>query len=203
MDGTEFILFIKAKLNRLDTASYEDVRPEEVLFFANEALKTLTLEFDMGRYSPLIDLDSIKSYLSVMNISVPSVDITDNEFDIPTMLKLKDLEGYVEVGNETGWQPAVTHDNKEKSHKEDNPFGKSYPDRPHYRYADTKIRFDVSENFNVTKIRYIYLRVPPEILEESELNYPFMSELENKTVTLLLENLESRRLGTQPAVSKL
>lgn len=203
MTGTDFILYVKAKLNRLDTASYEDVRPEEILFFGNEALKTLTLEFDMGRYSPLIDIDSIRNYLASLNITVSSTDISNNEFDVPSMLKLKDLEGWVVIGDETGWMPCDEKANKDKSHKEENPFAKSYPDTPHFRYADSKIKFDTDETFNITKVRYIYLRVPPEILENSTLNYTFMSELENKTVTLLLENLESRRLGTQPAVSKL
>lgn len=203
MTGTEFILYVKAKLNRLDSSSYEDVRPEEILFFANEALKTLTLEFDMGRYSPLIDIDSIRGYLASMNIETPSTDITDNKFAVPTMLKLKDLEAWVVIGTETGWMPAKARPNKDSSLREDNVFTKSYPDEPYYRYSDDNIKFDIDSTFNVTKVKYKYLRVPPEIVEASVLNYTFMSELENKTVTLLLENLEGRRLGTQPAVSKL
>ena len=49
MTGAVFVQEVKAKLNRLDSAAYEDVRVEEVLFFGYDALKYLTLDFDEGK----------------------------------------------------------------------------------------------------------------------------------------------------------
>jgi len=204
MTGAEFITYIKAKLNRLDTSAYEDIRPEEVLLFANEALKTLVLEFDKGRYSALIDEKVIGGYLNTLIVTEPEADITNNEFTYPsTVLKYRDIDAYVVAGDEEAWRPADDKSRTNKADKEDNPMTKSYPDRPDYRIEDGKVKFDVDDTFNVTKYASTYLKFPDIILSESTLSYPFMTELENKTVTLLLENLDSRRLETQPTVSKM
>ena len=44
----------------------------------------------------------------------------------------------------------------------------------------------------------------PELFKATDdIVVPFMKELQDKTVTLLLENLEARRLQTQPQVSNV
>ena len=209
VSGLDFIRNVKVKLNRLDTSQYEDVRPEEVLFFGNDALKSLTLAFDLGMYSSIVDEETIKVYLATLYASEPEQTLsTDNEGVLSdTVFKFKNMEAYVvvpKVGTplEEGWMPTRWLDNSLNSTREDNPFKRSFPDTPIYRLIDdTKIKFEVSD-FRVTKIRYEYLVYPEEILSTSSLTYQFMDELEDKTVTLILESLEARRISTQPAVSR-
>jgi hypothetical protein len=204
MTGTEFALYVKARLNRLDTSAYEDVKNEEILLFGNEALKRLTLEFDAGRHSALVDPQAIQVYLDQLVEPIAEVNCTDNAGATPSdVLKLKDIEAFVTIGDESGWVPGRSRTNDLISHKEDNPFAKSYPDRPEYRVLDGKVQYDTDGSFQVTKFKGIALEIPPTITSSGQFNYPFMDELQNKTVTLLLENLESRRLETQPAVSKM
>ena len=209
VSGAKFIQNVKVKLNRLDTSEYEDVRPEEVLFFANDALKSLTLAFDMESYPPLIGAEVAKVYLAQLHAHQSEQNlVTVNEGVLPdTVFKFKDMEAYVTYPAsgtvlETGWVDTRWLNNEENSHREDNPFTKSFADKPIYRLIDeTKIKFEVN-NFKVTKIRYDYLKYPEVITEGSALTYQFINELEDKTVTLILENLESRRVSTQPAVSR-
>lgn len=202
--ASTFITYVKAKLNRLDTAAYEDVLPEEVIFFANNALKNLVLEFDKGVYSPLVDFEALTIYLASLKKTNPELVLTSNEVDLPAdVFKFKSMQAYVTVGSENGWSRTHDKSNTNIYEKEDNPFAKSYPDKPHFRVEDNKVKMDTDETFDVTKIRYTYLAFPTEITEASEITFPFVEELENKTVTLLLENLEGRRLETQPTVSKM
>lgn len=209
VSGAKFIQNVKVKLNRLDTSEYEDVRPEEVLFFANDALKSLTLAFDIGAYSQLVDINAAKVYLAKLHAHQPEQTlITDNEGVLPeTVFKFKDMEAFVTVPatgtvEETGWMDTRWLNNEENSHREDNPFTRSFADTPIFRLIDdTKIKFEVGD-FKVTKIRYDYLKYPEVITEASTLTYQFVNELEDKTVTLILENLESRRIQSQPAVSR-
>lgn len=204
MTGTELVGYIKAKLNRIDTNSYEDVRREEVIFYANEALKSLTLEFDLGIYSKILDAQAINIYLGSLTASQSEAALTNNTgtFDPNAILKFKDVEVEVTIGTETGWVSAAREmTNNKTSDREDNPFRKAFPDTPTYRFIDNVIKFDAS-NFTCNKWRYDYLKYPPEITLGSTLTYSFLNELQDKTVTLLLENLEAQRLQTQPAVSR-
>lgn len=203
MTGTELVAKIKAKLNRIDSSSYEDVRKEEVLFFANNALKSLTLEFDIGIYSRILDKAAINVYLGSLTNSSPEVTLTDNAANYPDCLKFKDVEVFVTVDSESGWMSAsraVT--NNRSSYRQDNPFSKAYPDKPTYRFIDGKIKFDTSNEFVCTKFKYDYLVFPEEITANSTLTYTFLEELQDKTVTLILENLEAQRLQSQPSVSR-
>lgn len=202
--GAKFIQNVQVKLNRLDTSQYEDVRPEEVLFFANDALKALTLGFDIGMYSPLVNQEVAKVYLAQLHQRAADtvVTMTGNEGTLPAdILKFKDVQAFVTIGSETGWQDTRWLDNELNSFREENPFTKSFPDKPVYRLIDTKIKFEV-DGFTVTKIRYDYLKYPVTITEGSTLTYQFINELEDKTVTLILENLENRRLSSQAQVSR-
>lgn len=202
MTGAEFIQRVKVKLNRIDTNSYQDIRPEEVLFFGDNALKTLTLLFDIGQYSGLVDESAIKIYLASLITKGPELNLVNNEVNLPSnVLKLKDTEVFVTVGTESGWMPTRFLTNEHTSDRQDNMFTKSYPDTPVFRLIGGNIKFDTF-NFTCSKVRYDYLKVPIVIEELSQLVYPFINELEDKTVTLILENLESRRLQTQSIVSK-
>ena len=205
MLGSELVSRIKVKLNRLDTNAYQDVRQEEVLFFAYDALKALTLEFDKGEYSNILDNQAIQIYLGSLSKHQTELPLVSNEADIsPTVLKYKDVEAYVVITTppEEGWSSAsrlVT--NEKSSSREGNPFTLSFPDEPTYRFIDGKIKFDAT-GFTCTKYKYDYLVLPEPILLTTDLTYTFLPELENKTVTLILENLEARRLQTQPPVSR-
>lgn len=203
MTSEEFILNVQVKLNRLDSSSYQDVRPEEVIFFANDALRLLTLAFDVGQYSNIVDKPAILRYLAGSTTTQTELPVTDNKRGVTdNIIKFKDLEAYVvmDVGSEEGWTPTRELSNEYNSKREYNTFTKSYPDRPSYRLINSEITFNV-DGFNVTKVRYDYLFVV-EITEVSGVNFPFNQELEDKTVTLILENLEAQRLQTQPIVSK-
>jgi hypothetical protein len=202
MNTSVFIRNVEVKLNRIDSSSYEDIRPEEVVFFANDALKSLTLAFDLGAYSQLLDEFAIKTYLAYLHSVETEATIIDNEFALDAkVFKFKDMEAYVEIGDEKDWTDTRFLDNDKNSSREDNPFRRSFPDSPIYRLIDEKIVFEVN-GFNVTKARYEYLKYPVEITEGGTLDYPFITELEDKTVTIILENLENQRLGSQPQVSK-
>jgi hypothetical protein len=202
MTGATFITHVQVKLNRLDTAAYEDVRPEEVIFFANDALKSLTLGFDLGYYSQLVDRQLLDVYLAGLHKVQPELVVTGNEVALPvTVLKVKGLEAFVVKGTESGWVDTRRQTNEEVPNRESNPFLNSFPDMPNWRLIGGKIKFD-AVGFNCTKVRYDYLATPTVITEGSTLTYPFMPELEDKTVILILENLEARRVQTQPAVTK-
>jgi len=205
MTGAQFITYVEAKLNRLDSSAYQDIRPEEVLLYANDALKYLSLNFDLGTYSRSLDRGAILNYLASLTASAKDVNLTDNAVVLPKLLKMKDLSVFVTVGEgdtqETGWVSTRDLDNVKTFDRDENPFLHSYPDSPGYRLIDGKITF-VANGFTCSKINYDYLKFPDEITEGSNLTYVFMKELEDHTVTLLLETLESRRIQSQPAVSK-
>lgn len=201
MTGVQFVQEVKAKLNRLDTEAYEDVRSEEVLFFGWDALKYLILEFDEEHYKGFEGEDTIRVYLAALTKHQTELALVANKIALPDLFKLKDVEAYVEVDSEKGWQTTRDSDNIKASRDEYNPFLKSYPDMPEYRLVDNKIEFHVN-GFTCTKIRYTYLEYPPVITESSDLDMVFIMELQNRTVTLILENLESRRIQSQPAISK-
>jgi hypothetical protein len=212
MTTTEFVSRVKVKLNRIDTSSYEDVRPEEVIFFGNNAMKALILNFDLGGYPQLVDTDAVRVYMQDFYQHQAELPLLTNEADIEAhVLKYKDVQVWVRIVDpeddktilEEAWVGASRDlDNYKTSDREDNPFKRSYPDSPVYRLIGGKIHFD-AQDFTCTKYKYDYLKVPKVIVEtDTDLDHPFMDELENKTVSLILENLEARRLQTQPAVSR-
>lgn len=202
MTGEEFITYVKLKLNKLDTSSYEEVRPEEVLFFGTEAIKRLTLDFDIGRFSPALDREAMLNYLASLTRHKAEQNLTDGAIALEKMLKLKDVAVFVKIGEEEGWQPTRFMDNKMTTDREDNPFLQSYPDTPTFRLIDNKLSFDPVTGCTFSKVKYDYLPYPEDLAEDTEINFPFAMELEDLTVTLLLEDLESRRVETQPIVSK-
>jgi len=203
MTAEVFVTHVQVKLNRLDTNAYEDVRPEEVIFFANDALKLLTLGLDLGLYSQIVNKPAIMVYMADLIKIQPELALTDNKVALPaSVLRLKGLEAFVVIESESGWMDTRAQNNENNPDRESNTFLKSYPDTPNYRLIDGDIKFETQDNWNCTKVRYDYLAVPTEITDASTLVYPFMEELEDKTVTLILENLEARRLQTQPSVSK-
>lgn len=203
MLGSQIVANVKVKLNRIDTNSYEDIRREEVIFFVNQALKSLTLEFDLGIYSRILNEPAIKVYLASLHKVQGEAALGANEAVLSTnVLKFKDVQVYVTVDGEAGWQVAVEADNNNTSARQDNPFRKSFPDKPKYRLIADKIKFDTDGTFTCTKYKYEYLKNPDEITLATDVSYIFIEELEDKTVTLILENLEAQRLQTQPSVSR-
>lgn len=207
MTGAEFITFIKAKLNRLDSSANEDVRPEEVLLFANDALKNLVLNFDIGNYSPALDKNVILNYLSTLTVLSPEITLANNSVAIPLYLKIKDMQVLVSIAattstpTESGWVTTRALDNNKSSSRENNSFMKSYPDMPTYRITDSKILF-MTDGFTCSKLKYEYIKYPPEITEAGSISFIYMKELQDATVTSILETLESRRVQSQAVVSK-
>ena len=201
MTAVDFIQFVKAKLNRLDSSAYEDIRPEEVLLYANDALKALVLKFDQFRHSTYSDKPNILTYLAQITKS-NEANLVNNKVALPTILKFKDVEVFVTVGTRSGWMETREYDNNRASERKGNPFLKSYPDSPVYRLINDEILFETDSSFNCTKVKYDYLELPQEITLGSTIDYTFIPELQNETVTLLLETLESRRLASQPVTSK-
>ena len=200
MTGAQFITEVKVKLNRLDTSSYEDVRPEEVLYFGYEALKAVTLEYDQFRNKGKMGREGVLNYLASLTKSAPAVDLVANKVALEDMFKLKDVAVLVSIGNETGWMPTRFEDNVGTSREEYNPFKKSYPDMPRFRVINNNIEFETN-GFDCQKIKYDYLVYPTPFDENTDMTMVFISDLEDKTVTLILENLESRRLQSQAVVS--
>ena len=202
MTGAEFIQYVKAKLNRLDTAAYADVRDEEILFFGHNAHKVLLLLWDTGQKTITTDSASINNYMASQTISVPELLLVDNAVSLPKMLKFKDMMVYVEVEDEFGWQPTIEKANNLSSQVEENYFTRSQAYEPTYRLINDKIKFEVTD-FLCKKIKYEYIKYPEEFTEASTLDFPFIIDLQDKTVTLILENLEQARLQSQPAVTNL
>jgi len=214
MTGLEFAVYVKAKLNRLDSSKYQDVRDEEIFFFAHESLKALTLEFDTLRFSGQVLTKTLLVYLASVteeiskDLTASTTDPVYRYFDLERILKPKSVKIWVEMNtnfsSEKGWSTGNLIENTSHSSTVTESFTKSFPDSPNYRFLDNKFIVDVVEGkFDCTKCKVIILKYPELIDELSVLEYPFMSELENKTVTLLLENLENSRLQTQPAVSRM
>jgi hypothetical protein len=102
MTGEDFVLYVKAKLNRIDTSSWEDVRSEEVLFFATEALKKLSVRFDTGIIQPTIDEHTRQAYLASIT-KITEIDLPNNEQILPLLIKIKDVSVHVYCGNFTAW----------------------------------------------------------------------------------------------------
>ena len=207
MTGERFALEVKGKLNRLDSSAYEDVREEEIWFFALDALKTLSLQFD-DEYDRGMHKDNIllQAYLQSIIITAAELPLTDNKGVFPSakVFKIKDLQVYVEVTGTTekGWQPTRTSTTLDQTLSTYNPFTKSYPDMPVYRLLNDGIEFEVDSSFTCTKIKYDYLKYPEVITGSTNLDMHFVRELQDKTVTLILENIESRRIQSQPVVSR-
>jgi hypothetical protein len=106
MTGVEFSLYVKAKLNRIDTSSWEDVRTEEILFFATEALKKLSVRFDTGMTPPIIDEHTRQAYLASIT-KIVEIDLRNNEQILPLLIKIKDVYVYVLCGDFTDWTDSV------------------------------------------------------------------------------------------------
>ena len=103
MTGEDFVLYVKAKLNRIDTSSWEDVRSEEVLFFATEALKKLSVKFDTGMIQPTIDEHTRQAYLASIT-KIVEIDLLNNEQILPLLIKIKDVYVHVLCGDFTDWE---------------------------------------------------------------------------------------------------
>lgn len=200
MQAEDFILFVKAKLNRIDTSFWQDVREEEVLFFGTEALKKLALRFDSGQVPPTLDRATVNNYLAYITDKT-TISLTSNKTDLPSLIKLKNVSVKVNIGSKSSWQPAKEVESQGESEREYNPFTLSFPDRPNYMMVGKEIVF-FAEGFTCSDIRITYLEQPELIKESDVLDIPFINELQDETVTLILENLESRRLQTQPTITK-
>lgn len=206
MTGARFAQEVKAKLNRLDSAAYEDVRNEEIYFFGFDALKGLTLnydnEFDKGMHR---GDRLLQAYLSSLIVRKEE-NLVDNKVALfDEILKIKAIAVYVTLGSgdtlEEGWQPTRTESTLDRDKGIYNMFTKSYPDMPVYKLLDNTLEFE-ADGFVCSKIKYSYLKYPEAITQSTELDMHFVTELQDRTVTLILENLESRRIQTQPAVSR-
>jgi hypothetical protein len=103
MTGVEFSLYVKAKLNRIDTSSWEDVRIEEVLFFATEALKKLSVKFDVGMVHPTIDKQTAQTYLASITKNT-EISLLNNEQILPLFIKIKDVSVHVYCGIFQEWK---------------------------------------------------------------------------------------------------
>lgn len=207
MTGLEFILYVKAKLNRIDTAAYEGMENEEVLLFAHNALKSLTLAFDLGMYSHLTDRPTVLNYLATLVRTSAVVPVTVNVATLPKVLKIKSMRVEViadSAGKKfSGWVPAQDRPRDLTFRNENNPFKKSRPNKPIYTLLnENTIEFLVDDTFTCGNCQFDYLEYPDEILEDTNIEVPYIEELQDKTVTLILENLESRRLATQPQVTR-
>jgi hypothetical protein len=106
MTGIEFSLYVKAKLNRIDTSSWEDVRIEEVLFFATEALKKLSVRFDTGMTTPIVDEHTRQAYLASIT-KIVEIDLLNNEQILPLLIKIKDVSVHVLCGDFTDWEDSI------------------------------------------------------------------------------------------------
>jgi len=204
MTGTEFVGNVKVKLNRLDSNAYADILQEEILFFGTDALKKLTLKINNGRLNYIASPETLLVYLAGLIKVSNEIELTDNKVAIPEdVLLIKDIVVEVTADGETAWVPGrlITTRISESLHPD--PFTRSYPDKPGYEMLGGNINFPIVEgDFVCNKIRIEYLIMPDELQTTSTINFPFTDELEDETVTLILENLESRRLQSQPTVSK-
>lgn len=208
MTGSEFVQYVKAKLSRLDTAFHEDVRTEEVLMYAHDALKSLTIEYDSGKIPSVLDSKVIAIYLSSVTEDILGdlSLIEEGKFariTISNYLKLKNLTVEVTAGTATSWQPTREIAVDDFTGTQYNPFTKGFPDRPSYFFSSGFLVFPLS-GYVCNKIKAVALKNPAAIEENSNLSsIPFVKELQDKTVTLILENLESRRIQTQPVISRV
>jgi hypothetical protein len=207
--GAEFLIYVKAKLNRLDTNAYADIRDEFIFLMAQDAIKFLVLQYDTGQTTKGTDQASLNNYLASIT-KTGSKDLADNAVDLPNdILKIKDMVVNVKVDSEEGFVSALEFTNHKISQKESNYFSESKAYEPTYRLIDNKIKFitkkilDESANFICTKIKYEYLEQPEMFNSSSQIELPFIQELEDRTVTLILENLEQQRLGSQPQVTQI
>jgi len=204
MTGSEFVARVKVRLNRLDSNSYSDILPEEILFFGSDALKKLTVRLYRGQIDAKTPPEGIALYLASVDAVTPEVLLVENKVAIPSdFLLIKDMEVFVKVDQESGWVPARYLTTRTSVSKLTDPWSKSFPDNPAYELVENNIVFPISnEEFVCEKIKVEYLKKPDELTTSSIIEFPFEDELESETTTLILENLESRRLSTQPTVSK-
>jgi hypothetical protein len=200
MTGSDFAQYVKAKLNRLDSDSWEDVRNEEIYLYGLDALKKLSLRFDAGIAYPQLDKRVLNNYLAQIT-KKEVIALSNNLVTIPTLLRIKDLAVLVVIGSETAYQPTREADTEDQTIDTYSPFAKSYPDMPRYILSAGKIEFLV-DGFLCSSIKITYLEHPVEITEGTNFEFPFMTELQDETVSLILENLESGRIQTQPSFSK-
>jgi len=198
MTGAEFSLYVKAKLNRLDTSSWEDVRTEEILFFGRDALKRLSLRYDVGTVPVHLQGSIMNMYLSSITETIV-LNLTGGVALLTSILKIKDTKVQVKIGNELRYVPTRELATQDLSFVTNSPLSKSFPDKPIYHLSQDRINF-VEDGFTCEKVEITFIKSPAEILENSVLTIPFTMELQDETVKLILENLESRRIQTQPAI---
>ena len=198
MTGAEFSLYVKAKLNRLDTSSWEDVRTEEILFFGRDALKRLSLRYDAGTVPVHLQGSIMNMYLSSITETIV-LNLTGGVALLTSILKIKDTKVQVKIGNELRYVPTRELATQDLSFVTNSPLSKSFPDKPIYYLSQNSITF-VEDGFSCEKVEIKFIKFPAEILENSILDIPFTMELQDETVKLILENLESRRIQTQPAI---
>ena len=199
MTGTEFALYVKAKLNRLDTSSWEDVRTEEILFFGRDALKRLSLRYDAGNVPPHLAGSVMNVYLASITETI-SEPLISGSVLLPSILKIKDAKVLVKIGNASRLMPTRELPTERLSNVQNSPLSRSFPDKPIYYIKGSTIYF-IEDGFTCERVDIEALKFPEEILENSQIDIPFTMELEDETVKLILENLESRRIQTQPAIT--
>lgn len=204
MTGADFVQRVKVKLNRLDSNAYSDILPEEVLFFGTDALKKMTIKLFNGQINFYAPRDVTSLYLSSVDAVSDEITLTNNAVAIPDdVLMIKDIEVNVTVDNITGWVPARVLTTRISVSTLTDPFNKSFADKPSYELVENNIKFPIKdEEFVCNKIKIEYLIMPDDLATDSVIDFPFGQELEDETVTLILENLMNRRLQTQPTVSK-
>ena len=213
MTGGEFVLYVKAKLNRLDTAAYTDVRSEEILFFGRDALQLLLLDFDRGAFSPSIDKNTALIYLNSMTEtkSLQKVQDEDCKFEFPDAIKYKDLNLEIEVEYNgktyTDTKPLRVMPSEGLSLLEQTDFRRSTISEPNCYLTDNILKVikdsDYGEDDIVCKaVTCLYIKRPKELEEDGEIPVAFTKELQDKTVSLILENIENNRLRTQPIITK-
>jgi hypothetical protein len=164
----------------------------KINFTIPEDLQVGEISLVEGRYK--LTASNVWIVFLIENINNPQTpDITEEG--------IYEIEVRVLYEGEAGWQPTRELDNNRNSNTNYSPFSKSFADKPSYVLQESKIKFYVND-FVCKEAKITYLEQPKLITEDQQLNMPFVNELQDETVTLILENLESRRIQTQPPISK-
>jgi hypothetical protein len=210
MTGLEAAQNFKIDINKLDRSNLIDIRIEKVLYYLNKAALYLVKKkyrgVDPGPGRLEIDhpvLDDLKVLLTEY---IPdSITQTSPETVVAFASDhLYMIESNVQT-TKSGLYTIEWYEGRyvkpERLYKElKSPFNKSVANDPVISIVDGKLVV-YNTDFTVNSVKIKYLRVPGTIISGDDIELPFEDEIVDTAVSMALENFQSERIKTQPAIS--
>ena len=211
MNGNEAALTLRAKVNKLDTASNRTLRPETAFLYLNEAYRKL-VEAKYDSWNKDNDptsfqknqkvTDELNPYVKSQTVSMAAVvdgerkltlsGVTDYEYHLRSRIKIT-ADGKTKVIKDPNFQSLDT-----VGVAEGDPFNESEALNPIVYFSDNTIVI-LENGFVVSEYNLTYISSPtPIVAGTGEIVCPFIDDVIDNASIALLEAWESQRASVKP-----